>query len=104
MSLLATRGISKRYGSRQVVDGVSLSVKTGEVAGLQDEIQALDTENKRLSDSVADLNSRLEDMAKNQSARAQAAVVQVRTSIVAAGNWRILSGRARKMVAAIGTR
>lgn len=61
---------------------------SGEVSGLKDEIQALDSENKRLSDSVADLNSRLEDLAKNQSARAQAAVVQVRASIVTAGKLR----------------
>ena len=34
MSTLATHGISKRYGSRRVVNGVSLTVRTGEVAGL----------------------------------------------------------------------
>ena len=61
---------------------------SGEVSGLKDEIQALDSENQRLSNSVADLDARLEDMAKTQSARAQAAVVQVRASIVAAGKLR----------------
>jgi len=34
MSVLATHKLGKRYQSRQVVDDVSLSVKTGEVAGL----------------------------------------------------------------------
>jgi lipopolysaccharide export system ATP-binding protein len=34
VSRLATHGISKRYGSRRVVNGVSLTVNTGEVAGL----------------------------------------------------------------------
>ena len=34
MSVLATHRLGKRYQSRQVVDNVSLSVKTGEVAGL----------------------------------------------------------------------
>jgi lipopolysaccharide export system ATP-binding protein len=34
MSLLAAHHLGKRYQSRQVVDDVSLSVKTGEVAGL----------------------------------------------------------------------
>ncbi|UCC56527.1 MAG: LPS export ABC transporter ATP-binding protein [Gammaproteobacteria bacterium] len=34
MSLLAAHNLGKRYQSRQVVDDVSLSVKTGEVAGL----------------------------------------------------------------------
>jgi lipopolysaccharide export system ATP-binding protein len=34
VSTLATHGISKRYGSRRVVNGVSLTVRTGEVAGL----------------------------------------------------------------------
>jgi lipopolysaccharide export system ATP-binding protein len=34
MSILATHKLGKRYQSRKVVDDVSLSVKTGEVAGL----------------------------------------------------------------------
>ncbi|MEA2093572.1 MAG: ATP-binding cassette domain-containing protein, partial [Pseudomonadota bacterium] len=34
MSVLAAHHIGKRYQSRQVVDDVSLSIKTGEVAGL----------------------------------------------------------------------
>ena len=34
MSVLATHRLGKRYQSRKVVDDVSLSVKTGEVAGL----------------------------------------------------------------------
>ncbi len=34
MSLLETRNIVKRYGSRTVVDGVNLQVKTGVVVGL----------------------------------------------------------------------
>ncbi len=34
MSTLSTHAISKRYGSRRVVNGVSLTVRTGEVAGL----------------------------------------------------------------------
>ncbi len=34
MSVLATQDISKRYGPRRVVNGVSLTVRTGEVAGL----------------------------------------------------------------------
>ena len=31
---LAARGLKKNYGSRQVVKGVDLSVKSGEVVGL----------------------------------------------------------------------
>ena len=34
MSSLSTHGISKRYGARRVVNGVSLTLRTGEVAGL----------------------------------------------------------------------
>ncbi len=34
MSLLETRNIVKRYGSRTVVDGVSLQINTGVVVGL----------------------------------------------------------------------
>ena len=34
MSVLATHRLGKRYQSRKVVDDVSLSVRTGEVAGL----------------------------------------------------------------------
>ena len=34
MSLLETRNIVKRYGSRTVVDGVSLQINTGMVVGL----------------------------------------------------------------------
>ncbi|MEN8107207.1 MAG: LPS export ABC transporter ATP-binding protein [Pseudomonadota bacterium] len=34
MSILATHQLSKRFGARRVVNDVSLSVKTGEVAGL----------------------------------------------------------------------
>ena len=34
MSLLETRNIVKKYGSRTVVDGVSLQVETGVVVGL----------------------------------------------------------------------
>ena len=34
MSVLATHNISKRYGAHRVVNGVSLTLKTGEIAGL----------------------------------------------------------------------
>jgi lipopolysaccharide export system ATP-binding protein len=34
MAALATRGLSKRYGERTVVDGVALEVRRGEVVGL----------------------------------------------------------------------
>lgn len=34
MSLLSTDGLAKAYGRRQVVDGVSISVKPGEIVGL----------------------------------------------------------------------
>ena len=34
MGNLATKGLSKRYGSRWVVNGIDLEVKTGEVVGL----------------------------------------------------------------------
>ena len=34
MSLLATDSLAKSYGHRRVVDGVSISVKSGEIVGL----------------------------------------------------------------------
>ena len=38
MSLLEAKGLLKRYGGRQVVNGISLKIGGGEVVGLSAEV------------------------------------------------------------------